>query len=62
MNQNCCVFKNVSRHFQATDSKKFLEIWLMNEEHAKQLINNVLEEDRIIHEQQLGLAWQRPEL
>ena len=51
-----------SRHFQATDSKKFLEMWLMNESEAKELIRDVLEEDRIIHEQQLGLPWSKPKL
>ncbi|XP_028408430.1 dynein regulatory complex protein 1-like [Dendronephthya gigantea] len=50
------------RHFQATDAKKFLEMWLMNEAQAKELINDVLEEDRIIHEQQLGLPWSKPQL
>ena len=34
----------------------------MNETLAKELINDVLEEDRIIHEQQLGLPWIKPEL
>ena len=34
----------------------------MNEAQAKELINDVLEEDRIIHEQQLGLPWSRPAL
>lgn len=37
-------------------------MWLMNETQAKELIKDVLEEDRIIHEQQLGLPWKRPEL
>lgn len=50
------------RHFQASDSKKFQEMWLMNEQQAKDLIESVLEVDRIIHEQQLGLPWQRPQL
>jgi dynein regulatory complex protein 1 len=50
------------RHFQATDSKKFLEMWLMNEAQAKDLIEDVLNEDRIIHEQQLGLPWGKPQL
>ena len=52
----------IFRHFQATDSKKFLEMWLMNESEAKELVRDVLEEDRIIHEQQLGLPWSKPQL
>ncbi len=37
-------------------------MWLMNEAQAKELIKDVLEEDRIIHEQQLGLPWEKPQL
>lgn len=49
------------RHFQATDRKKFVDIWKMNEEQIKHLVSDVLEEDRIIFEQQLGLDWQPPD-
>lgn len=51
-----------SRHFQTMDQKKFQDIWSMNEEQVKELVHNVMEEDRIIHEQQLGLPWQPPDL
>ena len=44
------------------DQKKFQDIWSMNEEQVKELVHNVMEEDRIIHEQQLGLPWQPPDL
>lgn len=50
----------LSRHFQTTDNKKFVDVWKMNEEQVKELIDDVLSEDRIIHEQQLGLEWQAP--
>ena len=50
------------RHFQATDQKKFHDIWAMNEEQVRELVHSVLEEDRIIHEHQLGLPWEKPDL
>ena len=50
------------RHFQTTDQKKFHDIWAMNEEQVRELVHSVLEEDRIIHEQQLGLPWEAPDL
>ncbi|MGH0147753.1 UNVERIFIED_CONTAM: hypothetical protein FKN15_036678 [Acipenser sinensis] len=50
------------RHFANVDAKKFQEIWLMNEEEVKELVQRALETDRIIHEQQLGLAWEKPHL
>lgn len=43
------------RHFQATDTKKFYDVWCMNEEEVKQLAQKLLEQNRIITEQQLGL-------
>ena len=46
----------------ATDSKKFHDVWVMNEGEAKELVARVLEEDRIIHEQQLGLPWDASDL
>ena len=50
------------RHFQTTDQKKFHDIWAMNEEQVRELVHSVLEEDRIIHEQQLRLPWEAPDL
>ncbi|XP_069742591.1 dynein regulatory complex protein 1 isoform X2 [Narcine bancroftii] len=50
------------RHFASVDAKKFEGIWLMNEEEAKDLVRKVLDADRIIHQQQLGLNWTMPEL
>jgi dynein regulatory complex protein 1 len=51
-----------SKHFMATDAKKFHDVWLMNEAEAKDLIKKVLEEDRIINEHQLGLPWESPDV
>jgi dynein regulatry complex protein 1 len=48
------------RHFQIADSKKYREVWVMNEERTKELMRKVLQADRIIHEQQLGLKWTPP--
>uniref|UniRef100_A0AAR2IYV3 Dynein regulatory complex protein 1 n=1 Tax=Pygocentrus nattereri TaxID=42514 RepID=A0AAR2IYV3_PYGNA len=50
------------RHFAAVDAKRFDEVWLMNEAEAKALVHRALEIDRLIHEQQLGLAWFPPSL
>ncbi|KFP67374.1 Dynein regulatory complex protein 1, partial [Cariama cristata] len=48
------------RHFAVSDTEKFTEVWLMNEEEAKGLIRKALDADRIIHTQQLGLPWEEP--
>ncbi|OWK10023.1 DRC1 [Cervus elaphus hippelaphus] len=48
------------RHFALIDDKQFREIWLMNEEEAKDLINRAFDVDRIIHTHHLGLPWMAP--
>nr|KAG5688032.1 hypothetical protein BaRGS_003578 [Batillaria attramentaria] len=50
-----------SKHFMATDAKKFHDIWCMNEEECKSLLSDILAVDRVIHEHQLGLGWFEPE-
>ncbi|KAK5664766.1 hypothetical protein BDV3_002123 [Batrachochytrium dendrobatidis] len=49
------------RHFQMADSKKYKDIWKMNEEEARELMRKVLQADRIINEQQLGMKWMPPQ-
>ncbi|KAK2884098.1 hypothetical protein QQF64_016064 [Cirrhinus molitorella] len=51
-----------ARHFAALDAERFEKFWLMSEDEVKALAHRVLETDRIIHEQQLGLAWVSPSL
>ncbi|XP_038606761.1 dynein regulatory complex protein 1 [Tachyglossus aculeatus] len=49
------------RHFAVVDEGKFHEIWLMNEEEAKELMGKALDADKIIFQQQLGLPWAMPD-
>ncbi|XP_037668645.1 LOW QUALITY PROTEIN: dynein regulatory complex protein 1 [Choloepus didactylus] len=49
------------RHFALINDKKFREIWLMNEEEAKDLIDKGFSVDRIIHTHHLGLPWTEPD-
>lgn len=51
-----------SKHFMAADAKKFEDVWIMNEQEAKDLLFSVVEQDRLIHEQQLGLPYAQPDL
>merc|ERR1711937_524150 len=47
-------------HFEQADEKKFREVWEMNEQEVRGYIAKVLEADRLLHEQQLGLEWAPP--
>ncbi|XP_052761400.1 dynein regulatory complex protein 1-like [Mya arenaria] len=46
-----------NRHFTQADANKFNDVWCMNEEELKDFVSNVLEADRIISTQQMGLDW-----
>ena len=48
------------RHFEGADSRRFAEVWEMNEEEVAELVSSVLQGDRVLHEQQLGLSWRPP--
>eukprot|EP00052_Salpingoeca_macrocollata_P023217 m.203750 g.203750 ORF g.203750 m.203750 type:complete len:662 (-) comp21985_c0_seq10:109-2094(-) len=48
------------RHFQSLDQKRYEDMWEMNKETVVELATDVLEADRAIHEQQLGLKWVPP--
>ena len=45
------------RHFLTADMEKFYELWIMNEERCKEMTQKLLDADRIVSEQQLGLTW-----
>jgi len=39
---------------------RFNEIWTMNEAEVRELINKIIQADRVLHVQQLGLSWTPP--
>ncbi|XP_051471019.1 dynein regulatory complex protein 1 [Apus apus] len=59
--EQCKEVQRKTRHFAVSDEKKFVEVWLMNEEEAKGLMRKALDADRVIHTQQLGLPWEEPQ-
>lgn len=48
------------RHFELSDIKKYHDIWNMKEKAVAELVKEVLQADKIIHEQQLGWDWRPP--
>ena len=49
-----------ARRFQMSDARLFREVWAMNEEKVRELAGEVLEADRVVHTQQLGLERGEP--
>jgi dynein regulatory complex protein 1 len=52
--------QNKFQHFEIADTKRYRDLWQMNEEAVTDLMRKVLQADKIIHEQQLGLSWLPP--
>ena len=52
--------QNKYRHFQVADRKRFGDIWEANEQEVIELVKRVLQADKVVHEQQLGLNWCPP--
>ena len=48
------------RNFQASDRKKFQEVWAMKEEEMGRKVKRALDADRVLHEQHLGMVWHAP--
>eukprot|EP00921_Rhytidocystis_pertsovi_P001099 GHVQ01001868.1.p1 GENE.GHVQ01001868.1~~GHVQ01001868.1.p1 ORF type:complete len:387 (+),score=58.10 GHVQ01001868.1:461-1621(+) len=48
------------KHFEFADENRFRLIWEVNENQVRQYMAKVLDADKIIHEQQLGLTWAPP--
>jgi dynein regulatory complex protein 1 len=52
--------QNKFKRFEKSDENRFNEIWTMNEHEVRALINKIIQADRVVHVQQLGIAWQPP--
>ncbi|KYN28809.1 PREDICTED: dynein regulatory complex protein 1 [Trachymyrmex cornetzi] len=50
-----------SNHFTRINDKKFMQIWDMNEKKANELLDKILNADKIIYEQLLGVEWKPSE-
>ncbi|KAJ9522954.1 hypothetical protein QJQ45_023754 [Haematococcus lacustris] len=49
------------RHFETVDTKKYAEVWAMKEAEVAAKVRQLLQADKVIHEQQLGWAWAPPD-
>jgi dynein regulatory complex protein 1 len=50
------------RHFEVADTNKYDEVWVMHEDEAKDLVDQLLKADKIITEQQLNWRWKDPDM
>jgi len=52
--------QNKFKRFVKSDQNRFNEIWTMNELEVRELIKKIIQADKVIHMQQLGLPWTPP--
>jgi dynein regulatory complex protein 1 len=50
------------RHFEVADTNKYDEVWVMHEDEAKDLVDQLLKADKIVSEQQLCWRWEPPDM
>lgn len=48
------------RHFEHADQDKYQQVYEMHLSETQELMSRILQSDKIIHEQQLGLKWIEP--
>ena len=48
------------KRFRKSDERRFDEIWTMNQNEVFALVDKIIQADRVIHEQQLGIPWSPP--
>lgn len=49
-----------SNHFTRINDKKYIQIWDMNAKNANELLDKILNADKVIYEQTLGIEWSPP--
>jgi dynein regulatory complex protein 1 len=46
--------------FEKSDNNRLKEIWEMNEKEAKEIVEKIINADKVIHTQQLDIQWKPP--
>ena len=46
--------------FEKADEKRIKEIWSMNDQEARNLVEKIMHADKVIHLQQLSIKWEPP--
>ena len=46
--------------FEIADDKRIKEIWSMNDQEARNLVEKIMHADKVIHLQQLSIKWEPP--
>jgi len=57
------MFKELQKkyeRFEKSDNNRISEVWQMNEQEAKAIVEKIIQADKVIHSQQLNIEWKPP--
>nr|CAD7399911.1 unnamed protein product [Timema poppensis] len=60
LHRNIVDIENKAGHFTQVNDSKYNQLWQLNTDTARALLDKILSADRVIHEQLLGLDWYQP--
>jgi dynein regulatory complex protein 1 len=61
LSKNVLDIEKQADHIAAVNNVKFKKIWAMNKARTDKLFKRILDIDKVLYEQQLGLLWNPPE-
>ncbi|KDR12480.1 dynein regulatory complex protein 1 isoform X2 [Zootermopsis nevadensis] len=62
LQHNILDIEKKADHFAEVNDRKYQQVWELNRDTAKTVLDKVLDIDRILHEHQLGLEWTHPDV
>lgn len=60
MTQDFIKLQRMFERFEKADEKRIKEIWSMNDQEARNLVEKIMHADKVIHLQQLSIKWEPP--
>lgn len=57
------MFKELQKkyeRFEKSDNNRISEVWQMNEQEAKAIVEKIIQCDKVVHSQQLNIEWLAP--
>jgi dynein regulatory complex protein 1 len=57
------MFKELQKkyeRFEKSDNNRISEVWQMNEQEAKAIVEKIIQADKVVHSQQLNIEWKPP--
>ncbi|KAJ8953586.1 hypothetical protein NQ318_003008 [Aromia moschata] len=60
LHRNILEVEAKADHFAKINDDKFHQVWQMNKKRCEAILKQILDSDRVLYEQQLGISWDPP--